>query len=78
MSKPFRQVPIHGTCAGSNQRDKRLANRRLRVSVKVQLHHDADVLSVLREKFNVRTSTKGTKHYLTPHRLAEMPEVMRK
>lgn len=78
MSKSFRHVPIHGICTGSDQRDKRRANRRLRTRVKVQLHHDAEVLSVLREVSDVWTFNKDGKSYWSSTAVAARPEVMRK
>lgn len=63
MSKSFRKTPIFGMCNGSEKRDKRRANRRLRGRVKVQVQHDAEVLPVLREVSNVWTFQKDGKTY---------------
>jgi len=54
MSRSHRHTPIVGwTLARSEKRDKRLANRKLRAAIREALHHENEVMPVLREVSNV-------------------------
>ncbi len=76
MSRSRKKTPITGhTKAESDKQDKRLANRRLRRSVKVAVEHDADVIPEMREKSNVWGFSKDGKQRFDPEKY---PKDMRK
>jgi len=64
MARSFRHTPIFGlTTSQSEKQDKRLANRRLRRAVRVQIALGCEVLSLLREVSNVWCFDKDGRAY---------------
>lgn len=66
MSRSYRRTPIFGIAPFvSEKQDKRWANRRLRLHVRLALHHDlgAETLPLLREVSNVWGFRKDGKRY---------------
>jgi hypothetical protein len=64
MARSFRHTPIFGiTTSQSEKRDKRLANRRLRRAVRLQVQRGSEVLSLLREVSDVWCFDKDGRAY---------------
>ena len=79
MSRSFRHLPIHGHCAGSEKKDKSVANGTLRMKVKCLLNaEEFEVLPLLREVSNIRKFKKDGKGYILPEFVAETPKLIRK
>lgn len=67
MSRSRRHRPIHGIAGGSEQYDKRLANRRLRRTHKQLIRSESEIdiviLPVMRDISNVWSFNKDGKSY---------------
>jgi len=64
MARSYRHTPIFGvTTSKSEKQDKRLANRRLRRAVRMQVQRGSEVLSLLREVSNVWCFDKDGRAY---------------
>ena len=71
MARSYRHTPIIGiTCAESEKKDKRIANRTLRAACRTALascqDYDALVMPILREVSNVWSFDKDGKQRLRP------------
>lgn len=64
MTRSKRHTPARGIGGGSDKRDKRIAQRRLRRRVKVAVEQGAEVVPELREVSDVWDFRKDGKIYL--------------
>ena len=62
MGKSFRKTDIAGACGGSDKKDKRFANRRLRKREKEAIRKGKEI-PLLREVSDEYTFTKDGKYY---------------